>query len=177
MSESDDARLVRETLGGDLKAFELLVDRYQQAVFNIAYRITGDAADAEDVAQSAFLKAFEKLRSFNPRFKFFSWLYRIAVNEALNAEKKRRHYDVLDESTAPGHSPDEHVDREDIVQRCIQKLTPDYRAVLVLRHFEDLSYEEIGRALQLPVKTVKSRLFSARSMLRDFLTQQGLTLE
>jgi len=177
MSEADDARLVRETLGGNLRAFEALIDRYQKPVYNVAYRITGDAADAEDVAQNAFLKAFERLRSFNPRFKFFSWLYRITINEALNTEKKRHHHDVLDESAVAGQGMEEHVDRDGLVQRCIQRLTPDYRAVVVLRHFEDLSYEEIGKTLGLPVKTVKSRLFSARTMLRELLTQEGLRLE
>ena len=177
MSEADDARLVRETLGGKLRAFEELVDRYQHQVYNVAFRITGDAADAEDVAQSAFLKAFEKLSQFNPKFKFFSWLYRIAVNEALNSEKRRHHHDVLEESEVAGEEIDEQVDRDGIVQRCIQRLPPDQRTVVILRHFEDLSYEEISRTLRLPLKTVKSRLFSARTVLRELLTQQGLTLE
>ena len=177
MTESDDARLVGETLEGNLGAFECLVDRYQQALYNVAFRITGDAADAEDVAQSAFLKAYEKLRSYDPKFKFFSWLYRIAVNEALNTEKKRRHHDALDESTVADRPMDEQVDRDGIVQRCLDRLTPDHRTVVILRHFEDLSYEEIGETLGLPVKTVKSRLFSARVKLRDLLTQQGLGQE
>lgn len=177
MSEADDARLVRETLGGNLRAFEELVDRYQHQVYNVAFRITGDEADAEDVAQSAFLKAFEKLSQFNPKFKFFSWLYRIAVNEALNSEKRRHHHDVLEESEVAGGEIDEHVDRDGIVQQCIQRLTPDQRTVVILRHFEDLSYEEISQTLRLPLKTVKSRLFSARTVLRELLTQQGLTLE
>lgn len=177
MSEADDARLVHETLAGNLRAFEQLVDRYQKQVYTVAFRITGNAADAEDVAQSAFLKAFEKLRSFNPRFKFFSWLYRIAVNEALNSEKRQRYHDTLDESTVAGEGLEELVDRDGIIQRCIQRLTPDHRSVLVLRHFEDLSYEEIAETLRLPVKTVRSRLFAARTVLRELLTQQGLTLE
>ena len=177
MSEADDARLVRETLAGNLKAFEQLVDRYQKQIYNVAYRITGNAADAEDVAQNAFLKAFERLHSFNPRFKFFSWLYRIAVNEALNSEKRQRYHDTLDESTLAGEAMEEHVDRDGIIQRCIQRLRPDHRSVLVLRHFEDLSYEEIAETLHLPVKTVRSRLFTARTVLRELLTQQGLTLE
>ena len=176
MIELDDARLVQETLDGNQRAFEQLVERYQKPLYNIAFRITGDASDAEDVAQTAFLKAYEKLASFNPRFKFFSWLYRIAVNEALNTEKQRQHHDLLDESNVAGDGIEEQVDRDGIVHRCIQRLKPDYRAVVVLRHFEDLSYEEIGRALDLPVKTVKSRLFSARSMLREIFIEQGLTL-
>ena len=177
MTGSDDARLVGETLEGNLSAFERLVDRYQQALYNVAFRITGDAADAEDIAQSAFLKAYEKLRSYDPKFKFFSWLYRIAVNEALNTQKKRRHHDALEESTLADHATDEQVDRDGIIQRCLDRLTPDHRTVVILRHFEDLSYEEIGETLGLPVKTVKSRLFSARVKLRDLLIQQGLGQE
>jgi len=84
----DDIKIVRETLAGNTKMFGLLVDKYQNAVFNLAFRMTRDASLAEDISQEAFLKAYRKLGSFDPDKKFFSWLYKIAVNEALNTLKK-----------------------------------------------------------------------------------------
>jgi len=100
MSDQDDELLVRRCLGGDRGAFEVLVDKYQGPLFNVALRMTQVYADAEDITQSAFLKAFESLSSFKPGRKFFSWLYRIAVNESLNFLRAKRHLEPLSEETA-----------------------------------------------------------------------------
>lgn len=166
--------LVRNALRGDREAFGLLVERYQGQIFNVALRITGDRAEAEDVAQNVFLKVYENLASFDTGRRLFSWIYRIAVNEALNAERRRKSHEVLEDHDAPAASGVDNVDHAGIIQASLLALKPEHRAVLVLRHFQDLSYEEIGEALGLPVRKVKSRLFTARALLRGLLEQRGL---
>ena len=178
VAEQDDLVLVRQCLDGDRKGFETLVDKYQRTIFNLALRVTNDCATAEDVAQSAFLKAFEGLKSFNPRYKFFSWLYRITVNEALNAVSQRKQTERLnEEQLLEERGPEETLARNetsDRVQDALMKLKVDHRVVVVLKHFQELSYVEIGQILDIPEKTVKSRLFSARTVLKDILVKKGL---
>jgi RNA polymerase sigma-70 factor (ECF subfamily) len=178
-TENDDALLVRRCLRGEDAAFAVLVQRHQKAVFNLALRMLKDYQEAQEITQEVFIKAYEKLDTFDERFKFFSWIYRMAVNAALNRAKRRRRFDALaEDSDYASASPNPHEDYEESetdenVQRALMLLKPDYRAVLVLKHFEGLSYEEIGEALGIPEKTVKSRLFTARQMLKDVLLKQG----
>lgn len=166
--------LVRDALRGDRVAFGLLVERYQGPVYNVALRITGDRAEAEDVAQNVFLKVYEHLASFDSRRRLFSWIYRIAINEALNAERRQKSHESLEDNTASDDAEVDSVDHAGIIQASLLALKPEHRAVVVLRHFQDLSYEEIGEALGLPVRRVKSRLFTARAQLRELLEQRGL---
>ena len=174
MSGSDDLKLVEQCLGGDGTAFETLVDRYQKVVFNVALRMVGSAEDARDIAQSVFLKVYENLGNFNPRYKFFSWMYRIAVNEAINYLHAKQNKVDLDESIAADGKPvDELLQDDQMVQRlerALMLMKFEYRTVLILRHFQDLSYREIADVLDIPEKTVKSRLFSARQDLKDILS-------
>ena len=179
MIEPDDKILVRQCLRGDIKAFESLVDKYQKVVFNVAYRIANDFDDAEDITQSVFIKAFERLGDFNPRYKFFSWIYRIALNESINHANLRKHGEELNESLASDDGTPEESYRQselcDQVQKALMKLPVDYRVVVVLKHFQNLSYDEISYVLDIPERTVKSRLFSARNSLRDILLKKGIT--
>jgi RNA polymerase sigma-70 factor (ECF subfamily) len=175
MTGRDDLDLVRECLAGNRPAFEELVERYQGPVFNVAYRITGGRDDAEDVAQSVFLKAYESLRSFDARFKFFSWLYRIAVNEALNVARRRERFEPLGDDHAAAEAGEIEADRDRILEHGIAELPPDERAVITLRHFQGLSYDEMAEVLGIPANRVKSRLYSARTRLRGVLTKKGLT--
>ncbi len=174
MTVVDDPDVVRRCLAGDTGAFNELVARYSGPVFNVAFRITGSRQDAEDATQSAFLKAFERLSTFNPDHKFFSWLYRIGVNEALNLERRKRATEDLDDQVPDENLNPEEREREELLSKGLQELSPDSRAVVVLRHFEDMSYDEIAGVLGIPAKTVKSRLFTARMHLRDILAQKGL---
>ena len=174
MVGADDLTLVEQAQRGDRVAFGVLVERYQVQVYNVAFRITGDRAEAEDVAQNVFLKVYENLASFDPRRKLFSWIYRIAINEALNAERRRKSHEGLEEQTASLDTPVDRFDRAEIIQASLLALKPEYRAVLVLRHFQDLSYEQIGEALGIPVRKVRSRLFTARALLRELLERRGL---
>ncbi len=172
--------LVAACLAGDQTAFAQLVDAYEGKLFYAAYRITGSADDAMDATQGAFVKAYENLGAFDPSRKFFSWIYRIVLNEALNILSRRRHQSALEEEMAdPAEDdPEQLCEAEEegrCVQRALMELPGEQRVVLVLRHFQGLSYQEIGEVLGIGEKTVKSRLFTARQNLRAVLTKQGLT--
>jgi RNA polymerase sigma-70 factor (ECF subfamily) len=178
MVGSDDRRLVEQCLAGDRGAFEQLVEKYQKAVYNLALRMVHDPDDAEDVSQNAFLKAFDRLSGYKTEYRFFSWLYRIAVNESLSFLEERRRYENLEDAGAvedTGQS--DTVEADDIrekIEAGLMELKAEYRAVVVLKHFEGLSYEEIGQILEIDEKRVKSRLFTARQLLRDILVRKGL---
>jgi len=178
MQEPDDKNLVKRCLAGDLKPFEILLERYQKPVFNIALRLLSNTDDAADVTQATFVKAYEKLNTYNKRYKFFSWLYRIAVNTSLNLLEQKKRSDLLGDREVPeGNRLEEELHASERVEKledAILDLPVEYRVVIVLRHFHDLSYEEMGIILDLPEKTVKSRLFTARQMLRDLLINSGL---
>jgi RNA polymerase sigma-70 factor (ECF subfamily) len=137
----------------------------------------GNREDARDVAQVSFLKAWEKLSTFDSRGHFFSWIYRIAINESLNHRGRRRAFESLDPgmpSDEPG--PEETAERNEAtrrVQAALLELRPDDRQVLVMRHFLQLSHCEIGEVLQVPDKTVKSRLHDARTRLEAVLRRRG----
>ena len=175
--KDDEDALVQRTLAGDREAFGVLVEAYQDVLYNLALRMVGDAEDARDVTQTAFVKAYSKLATFDRRNRFFSWLYRIGINESLNLLGKRRSRQELDEDLeAPGPGPDraaETAEEEQLMNRALMDLTPDYRQVLILRHFLDFSHREIGELLQLPEKTVKSRLHTGRERLAVALRKHG----
>jgi RNA polymerase sigma-70 factor, ECF subfamily len=168
-ADEQDRALVKRCLENDRDAAGALVDRYQQRLFNVALRMLNNVQDAEDVTQTVFLNAFRKLRTYDPKYRFFSWVYRMTVNESLNVLKRRKPAVTLEdelEILAPGAAPDRAADAEDRVGRALMNLKPDDRAVVVLRHFVSFSYQEIADVLEIPVRTVKSRLFTARERLR-----------
>jgi len=179
VTTEDDATLVRRSLDGDRDAFGELVLRYQDLLFNVALRMTNDREDARDATQSAFLKAWRKLGTFDRRNKFFSWLYRILVNETLNRVRRRRVQVPLDENMiASERSPDEQAEIAEtgaLVEAGLVRLRREHREVIVLRHFLGMSHGEIGGLLHLPEKTVKSRLYTARQALAQVLRRRGVT--
>jgi RNA polymerase sigma-70 factor (ECF subfamily) len=172
-----DAALVNDCLRGDRRAMAQLVSQYQRPVFNAAYRILGSTDDAADTTQTVFLKVFEHIADYNPKHKFFSWIYRIAINESLNQAKKRRHQEPLADSQAsPWRGPEEELDSKRIcnrVQGALMQLSEDYRTVVVLKHMSGCSYQQISEVLQIPEKTIKSRLYSARQMMKKSLQSDG----
>lgn len=180
MARDEDAMLVEACLRGESHAFDTLVDRYQGPLFAATYRITGSVEDAMDATQNAFVNAYEKLNTFDPSYRFFSWIYRIAVNQALNLINKRRPESELDGNLASAaRNPDTELSRSEAsrhLQRALREIGPGDRTVIVLKHFEGLSYREIGELIGVPEKTVKSRLFTARRRLREVLVEQGFTL-
>ena len=172
-TDEQDRALVARCLENDRDAAGALVDRYQQRLFNVALRMLGNVQDAEDVTQTVFLNAFHRLRSYDPRFKFFSWIYRMTLNESLNMLKRRKPTAPLEDDLdilEPG-AADDRTEAEDRVGRALLGLTPNDRAVVVLRHFVSFSYQEIADVLEIPVQTVKSRLFTARERLRLALAE------
>jgi RNA polymerase sigma-70 factor (ECF subfamily) len=168
-ADEQDRDLVQRCLEGQRDAASGLVDRYQKRLFNVALRMLYNVQDAEDVTQTVFLNAFLELRTYNPRYKFFSWIYRMTVNESLNMLKRRKPTVTLDDEfdiRAPGAAPDRAAEVQDRVEKALMSLKPDDRAVVVLRHFVSFSYQEIADVLEIPVRTVKSRLYTARERLR-----------
>jgi RNA polymerase sigma-70 factor, ECF subfamily len=171
--DEDDAALVARCLAGELAAFEPLVNRYQRPLFNVALRLLGRHGDASDATQNAFVKAYTHLDSFDPRQRFFSWIYRILKNECLNVLRSTRTLEPLPSHlVAVGGPADalENAERHQALQKALMALSTEYREVIALRHFSELSYDEIGAALGIQAKTVKSRLFSARQRLGEILS-------
>ncbi len=177
MDETDAARLVLESRRGSKESFEKLLTLYEKPVFNVAYRILNDYEYARDVTQSVFLKAYENLDSFDQKYRFFSWIYRIAVNESINLRNSKRPLqNVKNERFEDQDTPERALSRmelEEVVQASLMSLEVDYRLVIVIRHFHDCTYRDISEILDIPEKTVKSRLFTARSLLRNLLSRKG----
>jgi RNA polymerase sigma-70 factor, ECF subfamily len=178
MAEADDDVVcVARCLRGDSAAFESIVRRYERVLFSVARRMLGNYEDALDATQNAFIKAYEGLDGYDPNRRFFSWIYRIAVNECLNARRARRPDDPLpaDMEAPAGENPFEDVqnaERSGVIDSALVRLSEEHRLVVVLRHFADLSYSEISEAIGVPEKTVKSRLFEARHRLGELLRLQ-----
>ena len=171
----DEDGLIGRCLDGDSAAFEPLVERYHRPLFRVAARLLGDREEARDATQTAFLKAYQALATCDRQRKFFSWIYRILVNECLNTLRSRRPMQGLDGSmAAPAGEADavESAETRSRVRRALLQLTPDQRDVIVLRHFAELRYEQMAAALGIPEKTVKSRLFSARQRLCELLASE-----
>ena len=177
MNENEDLNLVRESRQGNRESFERLIVRYEKAIFNAAYRILHDYEDAKDVTQNVFLKAFENLENFDHKHRFFSWIYRIALNESINLCKSRRRFEAAEDTRVDEDTPEKLLGRADVgrvVQAALMSLGFEYRAVIVLRHFNECGYREMSEILEIPEKTVKSRLFTARTLLRDTLSKRGI---
>lgn len=178
MIDDPDAALVRECRAGNRRAFDQLLARYERPVFNAAYRILNHREDATDVTQTVFLQAYEHFGDFDPGQRFFSWIYRIAINEAVDmANGRRRAEPIADELVSDRAGPDETTANGQLdagMQSALMELTLDYRTLVVLKHVQACSYEEIAVILECPVKTVKSRLFTARQALREILLTRGL---
>ena len=170
--DADDLALVARCRAGETAAFEGLVTRYQRVLFTVAVRMLGDADAANDAAQNAFVKAYQKLGTFDPTRRFFSWIYRILVNECLNARREHHPDQPLTEDLPSVGTPAELfeiAERRARVQSAILALPMEYREVIVLRHYTGLSYEEIAETLHLPARTVKSRLHTAKERLAVML--------
>ena len=185
----DESALVAQAKAGDQNAFGELVNRYERKIYRLAKNITRNDEDAEDVLQDAFLKAYSHLDNFKGDSKFYTWIVRIAVNEALMRLRKRKtdRSVPLDEPVDLGEetvtreiavwddNPEQRYSKEEwrqILDEAVESLKPDFRTVFVLRDIEELSTEETAEALGISVPAVKSRLLRARLALREKLTRQ-----
>ena len=188
LRDAGEAELVEKARGGNVRAFTELVTRYERNIFRLALHITQNREDAEDVLQEAFLKAFQHLDQFQGQSKFYTWIVRIAVNEALMKLRKRKsdrtvsldeeldtgEDTLVREIAVWGEDPEQLYSREELQQilnQAIQSLSAPYRTVFALRDIEELSTEETAAALGLTIAAVKSRLLRARLMLREKLTR------
>jgi RNA polymerase sigma-70 factor, ECF subfamily len=179
MSENVDAARVRECLAGDPQAFAALVGQYEKPVYNLALRMLRNPEDARDIAQTVFMKAYQNLANYDPQYKFYSWIYRMAINESLNVLRVRdRNAGPVDERLpADNAGPSDMLaedQQRDVVLEAVDRLKPEYRAVIVLRYFVDRDYEDMGEILGIDAKTVKSRLYTARQLLKEQLASRGL---
>ena len=179
-ADSDEAWAQRAL--SDRDAYAELVRRYADRIFNLAYRMTGNRSEAEDLAQETFIRAYRGLPGFRADGDFGAWLYRIAVNVCLTHRRGSRKAasEPLDETTAPvidtTMSPEEMAEQHEMqaaVHHAILGLPPRYRAVIVLYHVEDRSYDEMAAILDLPVNTVRTHLHRGRAMLRERLMASG----
>jgi len=185
----EDQRLIKLAREGDQKAFETLLKKYRNLVYHVMIKMVRNPQEAEDLSQEAFIKAFNALASFNEEFAFSTWLMKIATNNCIDylRKKKLRTYSIDEpiqykeeqvQVELPDHDPTPekqllNEERRILINEAIQSLPPRYRHVIVLRHQEEKSYEDIAEILKLPLGTVKARIFRAREMLnkkiRDIL--------
>lgn len=178
--EEDDARLVTASKGGDQDAFSLLVQRYQRRVFNLVLRMLQDYEEASEATQEAFLAAWQGLPAFRGEARFSTWLYRIAYNCALKQLEQRKRQRTLQQALQSEHTLDgsdddprstylEMLDQQELVQSQLSQLPAKYRIVLVLRHLQEMTYEEMAEVLTMPIGTIKTHLFRARNLLKERL--------
>ena len=181
----DDLKIIESCLLGNTQMFSRLIDNYKNMVYNLAYRMSNNSQEAEDISQEAFLRAYQSLARFNPSYKFSTWLYQITLNIIRDKFKKKEiDYVSLDTPIETDDSefypqpadltnnPEQIIaQKEDAqaIQEAIYSLPLKYREVIVLRHLQDLSYIEIANILKLPQGTVKVRLYRAREQLKKIL--------
>ncbi len=188
--QSTDIELIAAVLEGDQESFGELVNRYQGRLVNYLYRLLRDFGEANDLAQEVFLKVYRALDRYNPKYKFSTWLFRVAQNAAIDEIRKRRlqlvsmdrpRADSSDQRTWEFPSQDRgpygdlrNLERGAAIQGAIERLPWEYRELIVLRHYGELSYDEIATLKEMPLGTVKNKLFRGRQMLKeqlaDFLT-------
>lgn len=177
----DQEHIIARARRGDADAFEQLVEAYRNQVFRLALRMCGNEADADEVAQEAFLSAWKGLPNFRGESRFSTWLYQLTTHAAidlLRREKRQAAAEDIDGITAADDGPSlqqqaERAETRREVRAALMQLPEEYRQVLLLRFMQELSYEEIGQALKLPAGTVKSRLNRAKAQLKDILSRSG----
>jgi RNA polymerase sigma-70 factor (ECF subfamily) len=173
MVDFDDHSIIKKVREGDVEAFAQIVERHQQTIFNLTFQMTGSEEDARDLTQEIFIRAYLNLDKVDPRYKFFSWLYRLGVNHTLDHIRQRKPYagiegvEVHDRQTGD-EIADSRAKREN-VRKAIRKLQPKYRLLIVMKYYSAMSYDQMSSITGIPQKKVKSRLFEARQMLRNML--------
>jgi RNA polymerase sigma-70 factor (ECF subfamily) len=177
----DDERLIAKAQEGDLFSFDQLVKKYQKKIYFLAYRMVKNYDAADDIAQETFINAYSSIKSFKPGYNFYSWLYRICMNLSIN-HLKRQKFVIPESQFEEEASPLEREattedplsllvrkEQERKIEQAIDSLPPKYKAVFILKVYEDLSYEEISQTLKISLGTVMSRLFRARERLQKLL--------
>lgn len=174
----DQEDLIRNVMAGERGAFTRLVQQYEAPIYHSIVKIVRDHDQAEDITQQAFISAYEHLESYDPSHRFFSWLYRIAWNDAINCCHRNKNSEPLEQYELPSSDPSPEdclldKERDDKINRAMATLEFKYRVLLVLRHYLDFSYAEIAGIVDLPVSTVRSRIHTARHLLKEELTRHS----
>jgi len=173
--------LISRARGGDREAFGELVEQYRDNVYRLAYRMCGNAYDADEAAQEAFVAAWRALPNFRGDAKFSTWLYRLTTNAAIDVMRREKRHktvgdgemvDLADDADSPQETV-ERTEQQEAVQEALATLSEEYREVLLLRYMEELDYAEIAEVLQLPSGTVKSRINRAKAALKTALLKSG----
>jgi RNA polymerase sigma-70 factor (ECF subfamily) len=173
LTDEQLAELCRE---GNKEAFSVLVERYQNQIFSLAFRLGGDYDEAKDMAQEAFIRVFQNINAFNQGSRFFPWFYRVAHNSCINSLNKRgrRHISTENlfteemDATPTAINPEYELEKKEdaaLIGKCLRELPPQFRIPLMLKYIEGLSYKEMAEKLDLPVSTIETRLFRGRKML------------
>lgn len=186
----DELKIIESCLLGNVNLFSHLIEKYKNMVYDLAYRMCNNCQEAEDVSQEAFLRAYQALSRFNPKYKFSTWLYQVTLNIIRDRLKKKKikpisfdapnNYndsDYFHQAPDSKHDPEKIITKQEkinYVQQAILSLPLKYREVTVLRHLKDLSYVEIGLILKIPTGTVKIRLYRAREQLKIILKDTHL---
>ncbi len=170
-----EKQIIEQVRKGQVDQYSLLVERYQNPVFHVILKIVHNEEDARELTQDVFVRSYESLCQYNPDYKFFSWIYRIAINQALlfvKRKKKSVPVEAIRNKAEPPTGPDEDTtSRNESLNKSVNRLDKKYRSVILLKYYAGLSYPEIAVALNIPEKKVKSRLFDARQILRKELVE------
>lgn len=172
MITKDDNELVYEALHGSKSSFEVLIVRYQKKIYGMILQMTDDRETAKDLTQDVFVKAYTSLPRFNFNYRFFSWIYRIALNETINYIKGRRFHESLDkgqEIAADDQESSGIPDESLKLKKALREIKSSYRSLILLKYYFGLSYEDISETMGISVSKVKDRLFTARIALREKL--------
>jgi RNA polymerase sigma-70 factor, ECF subfamily len=188
--DNDDYKLIKQCLKGRKEAFGGLVDKYHRRVYNLAFRLTNNPERSKDIAQEAFIRIYKSLDKYNPKFKFSSWLLKTVSNLCIDYHRSKPNQNasleaivasgaegaILEEPGTPRSTTEEELEMrlesmelQGVIQEGIDLLPIDYKAVVVLRHIQNFSYKEVAGILNLPMGTIKARIFRARKLLKNFL--------
>lgn len=180
---STDEQLVREIITGNSECYREIVSRYQTKVFSVAFKVARNQKDAEDIAQDVFLKVYHSLHQFKGDSSFSTWIYRVTMNKALDWKRKQersvsREIGTADEQlTDRMETPEQQLLKQfdhDLVKQSIKLLPEKYQIVLELYYFEECSYKDISERLDIAVKTVETRLYRAKGLVREHLLKGGI---
>ncbi|MCF8358707.1 MAG: RNA polymerase sigma factor [Prolixibacteraceae bacterium] len=172
----EDRKIIARIINGSVDQYRKLVEKYQQPVYRVILKMTGDAENAKELTQDVFVRAYESLEQYNPEYKFFSWVYRIAINTALAFIKRQKrfvHAEHLPE-IAEENFNEHDGERMQIIKQTLQKMPVNYKTVIVLKYYAGCSYADIATITGEEEKKVKSRLFDGRKLLKKQLLEKGL---
>ncbi len=183
-----ESELIALSVQGDMEAFGELIRLYENPIFNLTYRMLNDAAEAEDAAQEAFIRAYSNLHRYDVTRSFKTWLFSIASNHCIDRIRRRRLTLLSIDEPLPPHpaltsdqpQPEQSViadEQSEVIDALLNELSPEYRAAVVLRYWYEMSYQEIAEALSTTESAIKSRLFRARKMLADLIQEMDLPIE